>query len=201
MRCFATWACLCSALLWAQKGIGLLFQGRFNYATERGEPVPTALFSDAAIGLHGKNYWWGAGWELSLLWVYKGGPSEVRLPLVNQDFSPAQQTAYKAVEAGFRFGPRWKVWYPKTGIVGGYRYQSAGLSTDPRRSVNRWYAFLPLGLTLELPVQFGTTGVSAYYEIGLTNLLRRPAPTPGAYEGSKLRRFLFEVHVMWGETR
>ncbi|MCX7607118.1 MAG: hypothetical protein N2170_07650 [Bacteroidia bacterium] len=200
MRYFAIWASLYS-LTWAQKGFGLLFQGRFNRATAEGEPVPTGWFSDAAIGIHGKRYWWGAGWEASLLWVYKGGPNEVRLPLVNQDFQSGQSTAYKAVEGAFRFGPRWQVFYPKTGCLVGYRYQHRGLSTDIQRNVNRWYAFLPLGLTIELPVQFGTTGVSTYYEIGLTNLLRRPVPTQGVYEGSKLRRFLVEIHVMWGETR
>lgn len=200
MRCFGIWVWLCS-LLHAQKGIGLLFQGRFNYATARGEPVPSGWFSDAAIGLHVKNYWWGAGWETSLLWVYKGGPSEVRLPLVTQDFKQGQVTAYKAIEGAFRFGPRWHIFYPKTGIAVGYRYQQQGLSLDSARQAQRWYAFLPLGITFELPVQFGTTGVSAYYEIGLTNLLYRPPHTAGAYEGSKLRRFLVEVHVMWGETR
>jgi hypothetical protein len=189
------------SLLYAQKGIGLLFQGRFNYATDRGEPVPSGWFSDAAIGVHGKSYWWGAGWEASLLWVYKGSPSEVRLPLVTQDFKQGQVTAYKAVEGAFRFGPRWQIFYPKTGIAIGYRYQQQGLSLDTTRHAQRWYAFLPLGVTLELPVQFGTTGVSAYYEIGLTNILYRPPNASGAYEGSKLRRLLIEVHVMWGKTR
>ncbi len=200
MRSFVIWGCLCSTL-WAQRGVGLLFQGRFNYTTDRGEPVPTGWFSDAAVGVHAKSYRWGAGWEVSLLWVYKGGPSEVRLPLVTQDFAAGQSTAYKAVEGAFRFGPRWQVFYPKTGIAVGYRYQQSGLSTDPRRSVQPWYAFLPLGMTLELPVRFGTTGVSAYYEIGLTNLLRRPAQQTGLYEGTKLRRLLVEIHVLWGETR
>jgi hypothetical protein len=200
MRFFGIWASLCS-LLWGQRGVGLLFQGRFNYATDRGEPAPTGWFSDAAVGLHGKNYWWGAGWEASLLWVYKGSPAEVRFPLVNQDFSSTQVTAYKAVEAAFRFGPRWTVFYPKTGLAVGYRYQQQGLSTQPTRSPNPWYAFLPLGLTIELPVQFGTTGFSASYEIGLTNLLQRPPTASGVYEGTKLRRLLFEIHVLWGETR
>ncbi|MCX8111901.1 MAG: hypothetical protein N3E49_01695 [Bacteroidia bacterium] len=192
--------CLCSSL-WAQWGVGLLFQGRFNYATDRGDPVPVGWFSDAAVGLHGKSYWWGAGWEASLLWVYKGAPGEVRLPLVNQDFHSGQVTAYKAVEGAFRFGPRWKVFYPKTGLVVGYRYQQRGLSTHPTRSVNRWYGFVPIGLTVELPVQFGTTGLSAYYEIGVSNILQRPPTGGGVYEGAKLRRLLFEIHVMWGETR
>lgn len=192
--------CLCS-FLWAQRGIGLLFQGRFNYATDKTEPVPLGWFSDAAVGIHGKSYWWGAGWEASLLWVYKGAPGELRLPLVNQDFYPAQTTAYKAVESAFRFGPRWHVFYPKTGMAIGYRYQIQGLSREPARPPNRWYAFLPLGLTIELPVQFGTTGISGYYEVGLSNILRRPSGSTGSYEGSKLRRLLFEVHVMWGETR
>lgn len=192
--------CLYS-LLWAQRGVGLLFQGRFNHAIDKGEPVPLGWFSDAAIGVHFKSYWWGAGWETSLLWVYKGSPVEPRLPLVNQDFQLGQVTAYKAVEAAFRFGPRWQIFYPKTGIVGGYRYQHQGLSTDSRRLVSRWFVFLPLGLTLELPVRFGTTGISASYEIGLTNLLLRQANLQGVYEGAKLRRALVEIHVMWGETR
>ncbi|MCS7189219.1 MAG: hypothetical protein NZ933_05415 [Bacteroidia bacterium] len=194
------WVFLCN-LLWAQKGIGLLFQGRFNYAMDKGEPVPAGWFSDAAVGLHAKNYWWGAGWEMAFLWVYKGGPSEVRLPFVNRDFRPGQITAYKAVEAAFRFGPRWQVFYPKTGIIGGYRYQQLGLSLDKGRKPNTWYAFLPLGLTIELPVQFGTTGFSAHYEIGLTNILRKPPSNQDFYEGSKLRRVLIEIHVMWGVTR
>ncbi len=193
--------CMYLSEVWAQRGVGLLFQGRFNYATERGEPVPSGWFSDAAIGIHGKSYWWGAGWEASLLWVYKGAPEEIRLPFVNQDFQAGQVTAYKAVEGAFRFGPRWKVFYPKTGIAVGYRYQQRGLSTDPARSPQKVYAFLPLGLTIELPVQFGTTGVSASYEIGLTNILQRPPGIAGAYEGAKLRRLLFEIHVMVGETR
>lgn len=163
--------------------------------------MPAGWFSDAAIGLHGKHYWWGAGWEASLLWVYKGSPEEPRLPLINQDFRKGQITVYKAIEGAFRFGPRWQVFYPKTGFIAGYRYQSQGLTTDTARQTNRWYAFLPLGLTIELPVQFGTTGVSAAYEIGLTNILQPPRRIAGVYEGSKLRRFLIEIHVMWGESR
>lgn len=200
MLSFVRWLFLCS-FLWAQKGIGLSFRGCFNYTTEKGEPVPAGWFSNAAVGLHGKNYWWGAGWEASLLWIYKGASSEPQLPLINRDFRSGQVTAYKAVEAGFRFGPRWRVFYPKTGLTVGYRYQQQGLSLSPTRSVNPWYAFLPLGLTIELPVQFGTTGLSGYYEVGLSNLLKRPATASGVYEGAKLRCITFEIHVTWGETR
>ncbi|MCS7161916.1 MAG: hypothetical protein NZ958_01125 [Bacteroidia bacterium] len=200
MRSCVHWVWWCS-MLWAQRGVGLLFQGRFNYATAHADPVPRGWFSDGALGLHAKSYRWGAGWETSILWVYKGAPAEPRLPLVNTDFRRGQITAYKAVEVAFRFGPRWYLFYPKTGLVVGYRYQMQGLSLDPQRPPNRWYAFLPFGLTLELPVQFGTTGISAAYEIGLTNLLRRPAGVTGNYEGAKLRRFLVEIHALWGETR
>lgn len=201
MRYFASWMCLCS-LLSAQQGFGLAFQGRFNYFSDRSEPVPAGWFSDAAVGLTYKSYWWGAGFETALYWIYKGGPSEVRLPLVNQDFRPSQNTAYKAIEAAFRFGPRWQIFYPRSGLVVGYRYQALGLVTDPRRSLNSWYALLPLGLSLELPTSFGTTGASFYYEIGLTNHLRRPASAnSGLYEGTKLRRMTIEIHVLWGKTR
>lgn len=195
------WVCLYS-VLWAQQGVGILFQGRFNRATQVGEPVPAGWFSDAAIGLCYKSYWWGAGWEGSLLWVYKGAPGELRLPFVNQDFKQGQTTAYKAVEAAFRFGPRWSIFYPRTGVAIGYRYQQQGLSLTPAsRPVNRWYAFLPLGMALELPTGFGTVGVSAYYEIGFTNLLQRPPGSTGLYEGAKLRRFLVEIHSLWGSPR
>ncbi len=201
MRYFGSWLCLCSVLQ-AQQGFGLAFQGRLNYLTDRAEPVPTGWFSDAALGLTYKSYWWGAGFEAGLYWVYKGGPSEVRLPIVNQDFQAGQTTAYKAAEAGFRFGPRWQVFYPRSGLLVGYRYQAQGLVTDANRTLNRWYALLPLGLSLELPTSFGTTGASFYYDIGLTNHLRRPASASnGAYEGAKLRRMTIEIHVMWGETR
>jgi hypothetical protein len=198
MRFYASWMCLCSLAL-AQQGFGLSFQGRFNYFTDTGEPVPPGWFSDGAIVLTYKSYWWGAGFETGLTWVYKGGPQEVRLPLLNNDFRQGQITAYKAVEGAFRFGPRWKVFYPRTGLVGGYRYQQLNLS-DPQsgRLPNPWYATLPLGLSIELPTGFGTTGFSVYYEIGLTNHLKRPANISGAYEGTKLRRLTFEIHVMWG---
>ena len=193
--------CLCS-LVWAQRGFGLSFQGRFNYFTDTGEPVPSGWFSDGAIGATYKNYWWGAGFETGLLWVYKGGPEEVRLPFINADFKGGQVTAYKAVEGAFRFGPRWKVFYPRTGLVVGYRYQQLNLSLPQSgRLPHLWYATLPLGLSIELPTGFGTTGFSSYYEIGLTNHLRRPAGMRGNYEGTKLRRVVFEVHVLWGESR
>lgn len=201
MRFYATWMCLCS-VAWAQRGFGLSFQGRFNYFTDTGEPVPAGWFSDGAIGATYKNYWWGAGFEAGVTWVYKGGPQEVRLPLINADFRQGQVTAYKAVEGAFRFGPRWKVFYPRTGLVVGYRYQQLNLSQPQSgRLPHAWYATLPLGLSIELPTGFGTTGFSGYYEIGLTNHLRRPSGISGNYEGSKLRRLVFEVHVLWGESR
>jgi hypothetical protein len=188
--------------MWAQQGFGLSFQGRFNYLTDRDEPVPSGWFSDGAIGAFYKSYWWGAGFETSLVWVYKGGPGEIRLPLINQDFEAGQVTSYKAVEGAFRFGPRWKVFYPRTGIALGYRYQMQGLVKPSRgRQSNPWYAMLPLGLSIELPTGFGTTGVSGYYEIGLTNHLLRPSGYAGNYEGAKLRRVVVEVHVLWGERR
>jgi hypothetical protein len=199
MRCYGIWMGLWSLAL-AQRGFGLSFQGRFNHFTDTGEPVPMGWFSDGAIGATYKNYWWGAGFEVGVVWVYKGGPQEMRLPLINRDFRQGQITAYKAVEGAFRFGPRWKVFYLRMGLVAGYRYQQLYLS-DPQsgRSPNRWYATLPLGLSIELPTSFGTTGFSGYYEIGLTNHLKRPAGETGNYEGTKLRRITFEVHVMWGK--
>jgi len=190
--------CLCSLAL-AQRGFGLSFQGRFNYFTDAGEPVPPGWFADGAIGLTYKNYWWGAGFETGLTWVYKGSPQEVRLPFINNDFRRGQVTAYKAAEGAFRFGPRWKVFYPRTGLVVGYRYQQLNLADPPSgRQPQPWYATLPLGLSIELPTGFGTTGFSGYYEIGLTNHLKRPTGISGAYEGTKLRRLTFEIHVMWG---
>ncbi len=201
MRSYAIWVCLCS-LAFAQRGFGLSFQGRFNYFTDTGEPVPSGWFSDGAVGVTYKNYWWGAGFEAGLTWVYKGGPQEVRLPFINADFRQGQVTAYKAVEGAFRFGPRWKVFYPRTGLVVGYRYQHLNLAQPQSgRRVQPWYATLPLGLSIELPTGFGTTGFSGYYEIGLTNHLTRPAGVSGNYEGTKLRRVVFEVHVLWGESR
>ena len=201
MRFCATWMCLYS-LACAQRGFGLSFQGRFNYFTDTGEPVPSGWFSDGGIGATYKNYWWGAGFEAGLTWVYKGGPQEVRLPFINSDFRRGQVTAYKAVEGAFRFGPRWKVFYPRTGLVVGYRYQQLNLShPQSGRIPHSWYATLPGGLSIELPTGFGTTGFSGYYEIGLTNHLRRPAGVSGNYEGSKLRRLVFEIHVLWGESR
>jgi hypothetical protein len=81
MRWYVIWMCLCSLAL-AQRGFGLSFQGRFNYFTDTGEPVPPGLvlrwrhrphLQEATGG--------GRDSRVGVVWVYKGGPQEVRLPL------------------------------------------------------------------------------------------------------------------------
>ncbi|MGQ9863037.1 MAG: hypothetical protein ACUVRD_00930 [Bacteroidia bacterium] len=187
--------------LYSQTGVGLRFIGDFNYLTRRSEePVVQGSFSNVGIGITYKNYYWGAGIELAANYIYKGTPSELQLPLVTKDFRAGQVTAFKGIEIDFRFGPRWKIFYPRTGIIGGYRWQSLPFSTDTSRRNQSLYFLLPLGMSLELPVQFGTTGVAVYYEIGLTNALKPPKPGIG-YEGSKLRRVVCEIHVMYGKSR
>lgn len=67
----------------------------------------------------------------------------MRLPLVTQDFAAGQSTAYKAVEGAFRFGPRWQVFYPKTGIAVGIAINKVGFLPTLGGSCNLGTRFCP----------------------------------------------------------
>ncbi len=188
-----------SAYLFAQKGVGFRFAtDLFFFPRNPNFEILQGTFSVICVGPKFKSYNDFGGIELGVNFLYKEHPGGFNLPGVMNDFRKGNSTAWTSYEMDFRFGPRlWKYFYPKTGYRLGWRPKAEGFVQN--RTLNEWYLILPLGFTIELPTQFGSTGFGFFWDIGITNLVRRPAGFFGDYNGGRIQGLNIEINVLVGE--
>ncbi|MCS6904813.1 MAG: hypothetical protein RML72_08360 [Bacteroidia bacterium] len=180
----------------AQPAVGFRFATDINTLhSNRPLPLIRGTFSNMVVGPFYKHYFERGSIELGLNFCYKELPGGSNLPLVMQNFQKGDSTALTALEFEFKVAPRILEFLlaPKFGIIGGYRFKQEGFTTPKGRGLENLplYAAVPIGFGLDFPTSFGTTGVSFYYEIGLTNFLK----TSQWDTGGKIRAFHFEIHV------
>jgi hypothetical protein len=180
----------------AQSGVGFRFGTDINSLySPRSLPLTEGAFSNMVVGPFYKHYFERGSVELGLNFCYKELPGGFNLPLVMQNFRKGDSTAVTALEFEFKVAPRIMKFLlaPKFGFIGGYRFKQEGFVKPQGRGAENipLYAAVPIGLGLDFPTSFGTTGISFYYEIGLTNFLK----TSQWDSGGKLRAFQFEIHV------
>ncbi len=205
---YLVWFCmaLLPVALQAQRGFAFRLGADFNsIANADRYPVVSGTFGNLVLGASYKSFNKRGGAEVGLnfLWKEKQG-STLYLPGAMMDQGNEQSTALGAVEFDLRVGPRFGVFYPKLGIRAGYRMRAQDLIVQKTLpvldyQVNRLYATIPLGFSIELPTNFGTTGFSLLYNIAITNFVRNPDGRPG-WDGGNLRSLYFDLHVMIGES-
>jgi hypothetical protein len=183
-------------------GVGLRFGTDVNkfyaFRTEAVNSLAPNFFSNIHVAAYANYYRRGGGGEISLAYLHKSPSSSLSFPLFMQDYGPSNQqnTAYDALEAAFKFGPRvFRIFYPKFGVTLGYRFKSSGLfnsdSTTTKNKLSPIYLILPVGFTLDLPTSFGTTGIGFFYNVGLTDIL-----TGFRFdEGGRMRGFHIHLHL------
>jgi hypothetical protein len=179
-------------------GIGFNFSADFNYFFRAIEfPLINGNFSNINVGASYKHYVKYGVIESGANFLYKGLSGETNFPLVTQNFGPNENTALTAGEVYLRVGPQIARWvYPKFGFIAGYRFRQVGfLEPNENWGLHRLYLAIPIGLSLDLPTGFGTTGLGFYYKVGLTNVIRDPSITWD--DGGRLRSWNFEIHVMF----
>jgi hypothetical protein len=185
----------------AQPHVGVRFFSDFHrFVHSQSLPLIQGFFSTGGIGPYVKFYRWNGGVELGVQLLYKQQRDLVNLPYVMADFRSENNTAWTSVEMDFRFGPRFRYFEPKTGYRLGYRFKQEGfqLASSQPYEENRWYITLPIGFSISLPTQFGTTGASFFYNIGLSNYLHRPEGVVGDFNGGRIHSILAEIYVTIG---
>ncbi|MBX3101165.1 MAG: hypothetical protein KF690_01515 [Bacteroidetes bacterium] len=183
------------------QGVGMRFAADFhNYNRPQDYPLIDGTFSTFLVGVHYKKYFGNGIIEVGGNFIYKGGEDGFRLPVVMQDWPRDKyHTRFTAAELDLRVGPRIGLFFPKIGARLQYRFTQEGMVEDGFQGrpasdyqLNPVYLFLPLGVSLELPTSFGTTGIGAYYNFGITNVLS----TRNLETGGTQRALTLEIHVM-----
>lgn len=183
------------------QGVGLRFAADFNsYNRPEDYPLIDGTFSTFLVGVHYKRYFGNGLIEVGGNFLYKGSEDGFNLPVVMADYpKDKHSTRFSAVELDLKVGPRIGLFFPKIGARLQYRLQQEGMldaTFDGRPAsdftLNPIYLFLPLGVSLELPTGFGTTGIGAYYNFGITNVLG----TQNLETGGTQRALTLEIHVM-----
>lgn len=183
-------------------GFGLRFGVDFNrFVDANANPLIEGYFSSAVIGPFYKSYYAFGCLETGLNLNYKGRDGQFTLPFVNENFRSGENNALLGLEAVFIVGPRIGFVYPKFGLIGGVWQQQQGWKDLNGTNIELygWYMNLPVGLSLDLPTSFGSTGLGLYYKIGLTSIYRdlnRLDQPVGNWKG-KLRSIYAELHVMF----
>jgi len=183
------------------QGVSIRFATAFHHFVNADEhPLIDGRFSTANLGLSYKFYGYFGHAEFGLSIGHKETEEGFSFPVVANDF-PAegqeQATRFTYYEVAVKAGPRvfWHI-YPKFGVTAGYRsrqdgFYEADASEEDRRELNELYLGLPIGFTVDLPTSFGTVGAGAFYEFGLTNVMRGL----GWSEGSRLNAISVELHA------
>ena len=191
---------LLPVLFFAQNGVGFRFATDILFFNSNNQPLISGAFSVANFGPKVKLYNDYGGIELGVNMLYKEHRGGFNFPGIMADFKQDNSTAWTSYELDFRFGPRIKKYfYPKTGYRLGYLAKAEGFLQDDSRTINKIYFILPVGFSIELPTQFGSTGFGFMWNIFLTNFLKRPQSFFGDYNGGRLQGLNVVINVMIGD--
>ncbi|RMG66738.1 MAG: hypothetical protein D6722_14435 [Bacteroidetes bacterium] len=182
--------------------VGLRFATNIQYFPQAGQFVlMPGTFTTGVLGAFYSQYRPMSGFSIGLNVNYKdnNGRGMTNLPVVMQDYREGLNVGHTAVEMDLKAGPRLGVVYPQIGYILGYRfYQDGFLRPGYDEEINPWYLMLPLGLTTNLPTNFGTVGFGAYYNVGLLNVIRGAGPTGGGLsDGGRQRYITLEINVTY----
>lgn len=188
----------------AQRGLGIRFGSDFNsfFRADR-HSVVDGWWSHLVFGPYYQAYFPDGGAQIGLNILYKGntGRGFPNFPVIQRDFGddPDQNVGITALELDFKVGPRFGLINPKIGMLLSYWVKRDGfLETGATDEVHRLNFQFPIGLSVEGPTSYGSVGFSAFYEIGLSNVLKNPDPTGlEDFDGSKVRGVNVELFILF----
>jgi hypothetical protein len=161
-------------------------------------------YTTGALGVYYKRFGPTTGFEFGFNLNYKNGDDRgfPNLPVVMRDYAAdSQQVGITALEMDFKAGPRFGLLHPKIGYLIGYRLQRSGYLTQTAPDawrINRLYIMLPMGLSVDLPIRWGSVGFGGFFNVGLLNVVGEPAGNRGNWDGGRLRSVSFEIIVSYG---
>jgi hypothetical protein len=188
--------------LQAQRGFGFRFGTEFNYFFRaQNHPLVDGWWSHMKVGPYYQAYFDNGGAQVGINLLYKndretGFPN---FPVIQRDFSDDQSIGITALELDLKVGPRFGLINPKIGYLIGYYFRREGFLEDGQTAdLNRVFVSLPFGVSIEGPTGYGSVGFSAFYNIGLNNVIRNPTPQGlQDWDGSKIRGLSFEFLVLF----
>lgn len=186
----------------AQRGFGFRFGTDFNYFFRADQqPLVDGWWSQMKVGPYYQAYFDNGGAQVGFNLLYKndretGFPN---FPVIQRDFRDGQNIGITALEMDLKVGPRFGFFNPKIGYLLSYSFRREGFLEDGEvADLNRVFVALPFGLTVEGPTGYGSVGFSAFYNIGLNNVIKNPNPQSlQDYDGSKIRGLSFEFTILF----
>lgn len=198
---------LAGSWAWGQRGLGVKFAADFNtFFRSQEHDVVDGFYSNMVIGPFYKAYFKNGGFDVGVNFRYKNNTDRgfPNLPGVMEDFRDDNNIGLTALEMDFKVGPRFGVFNPKMGYILGYRFKSDGfLEPGSPETVNPVYLSLPLGCSAEFPTGYGSVGAGIFWEVGLTNVIKKPDSFTGQglYDGSKVRAINVELFILFNAGR
>jgi hypothetical protein len=186
----------------AQRGLGFCFgTDASHFFRADAHPLVDGWWSHMVFGSYYQAVFEDGGARLGLNLLYKNstGKGFPNLPVVARDWRRGQNVGLTALEADLKVGPRFGIFNPRIGADIFYCLKRDGFleATDTTSKLNRLYAMLPLGLSLEGPTGYGSVGFGLFYNIGMNNVIKAPTPGLRDYDGSKIRSLRFELTILF----
>jgi hypothetical protein len=185
-----------------QRGIGFRFGSDVDHFFRADEhPVVDGWWSQMVFGTYYQAVFQDGGAQLGLNLLYKNstGKGFPNLPVVMRDWRDDQNVGVTALEMDLKVGPRFGIFNPRIGYDIFYCIKRDGFlePDDTTSRLNRVYAMLPFGLSVEGPTGYGSVGFGIYYNIGLNNVIKAPTPGLRDFDGSKIRGLRFELTILF----
>lgn len=192
---------LSASSLQAQRGLGLRFGSDFDHFFRAdNHPVVNGWWSHMLFGAYYEAYFQDGGAQFGLNLLYKNNQEKgfPNFPVIMKDWRGGQNIGITALEADLKVGPRFGFFNPKIGCQVMYCLKREGfLEPGDSSRLNKVYAMLPLGLSLEGPTGYGSVGFGIFYSIGMNNVIKAPTPGLRDYDGSKIRGLRFELNIVF----
>ncbi len=155
--------------------LGLRFSSNINYFFRAADHqlAPNA-FTTGIFGIYYRLDRPFSSFEAGLNIVHKNSSDDAfSLPGVMRDFGEEQQVGLTAIELDIKVGPRFDWFYPRIGFVMGYRINSSGFQPEKQEAdpIKSFYLHLPFGAAAIFPTNWGSVGVGAYYQVGVSKVL------------------------------
>lgn len=190
----------------AQRGVGFRFSTEFNHFFRSNEhpELIDGSWSHIVIGPYYQAYFNNGGLQIGLNFIHKndrdtGWPN---MPVVQRDYNGSHNVGVTGLEMDFKAGPSFGPFNPKIGYLLGYRfYQGGFLNPGQTAELHKWYLALPFGFTIDLPTEWGSTGIGFFYDVGMTSVMKNPNPGLSDYDGGRIRSINFEIWALWGSKR
>lgn len=189
----------------AQRGLGFRFGTSFNhfYRSESYKLIDGS-WSQVVIGAYFQEYFSNGGLQVGLNLFGKNNTNRgfPNLPLVMRDFNGPHNVGVTGMELDFKVGPRFGPLNPKIGYILGFWFKREGFIQDTTQlELNKMYMTLPFALSAQLPTGYGSVSLGISYDVGLTNIIKKPAGSAVGFNGSRIRSFRVELTILFGFRR